>query len=222
MSRHFKHRVANLLYPRYLQITDQANYNALVTKWIKDNKHLPVFDSRLAFYEYIQARYIGTDSIDYLEFGVFQGESLSQWCNLNPHAGSRFFGFDSFKGLPEDWGLCRAGTFDVKGALPDISDERLQFVAGWFQKTLSGFLKDFQPKSRLVINNDSDLYSSTLYVLAKLDSLLVKGSILIFDEFYSGLHEYRAMNDYLSAFNRKATPIARVEDPHGRVAFIFD
>ena len=42
---------------------------------------------------------------------------------------------------PEVWrGAADLDTFDVKGSLPDIDDERLEFVKGWFDDTLPKFL----------------------------------------------------------------------------------
>jgi len=38
-----------------------------------------------------------------LEFGVWQGESTRFFAGLNRSPSSRFYGFDSFEGLPEDW-----------------------------------------------------------------------------------------------------------------------
>ena len=82
--------------------------------------------------------------IDYLEFGVFQGESMRHWVTLNQHPDSRFYGFDSFEGLPEDWkrfdGQMVKAHFDVKGSVPDIDDPRVSFVRGWFQETVDEFL----------------------------------------------------------------------------------
>jgi hypothetical protein len=145
---------------------------------------------------------------------------MLQWSSLSKHPQSRFFGFDSFSGLPEDWGRCPADRFDVNGQLPDVEDLRVTFIPGWFQDTLPHFLTTFRPQGRLVINNDSDLYSSTLYCLTKLDPFLVSGSILIFDEYFSALHEFRAFDDYLNAYKRTMKPIALVNDVHGRVAFL--
>jgi len=115
----------------------------------------------------------------------------------------------------------RPGDFNVSGEVPRINDSRVSFVKGWFNDTLVPFLASFEPHSPLVIHNDSDLYSSTLYILTKLDPILVKGSVLIFDEFYSSLHEFRAFNDYVSAYQRQLQPIGRVRDVHGRIAFVF-
>ena len=47
--------------------------------------------------------------------------------------------------------------------------KRISFVKGWFQNTLPGFLNGFSPRSRLIVHNDSDLYSSTLFTLANLN-----------------------------------------------------
>lgn len=223
MKRNIRRRLASAVYPWHIPMVDQLSANALLAAWQKKHEHVPVYPTREALYQHLADNVIGpAEPIDYLEFGVYRGESLRNWTDINKHPASRFFGFDSFKGLPEDWGRCPASRFDVGGEVPVIRDDRVEFVIGWFQKTMDAFLDSFRPANRIVINNDSDLYSSTLYVLAKLDRLTKPGTILIFDEFNSALHEFRAMHDYLSAFGRKATPIARADDEHGRIAFLFE
>ena len=90
-----------------------------------------------------------------------------------------------------------------------------------FKTRCRNSLKNFQNDKRLVVHNDSDLYSSTAYCLAKLDIFFRPGTIIIFDEFCSPLHEFRAWNDYLRAFRRKAKPIATTEYAQ-QVGFIFE
>ena len=142
---------------------------------------------------------------------------------MNRDPQSRFIGFDSSEGLPEDWlGNYTKGTFDVGGAVPQIDDERVNFIKGWFQNTLPGFLKEFTPRSRLVVHSDSDLYSSTLFTLATLNTQLVPGSVIIFDDFWMPTHVFRAFTDYRSAFWRSAHAVAMTSDYADRVAFVFD
>jgi len=221
LKRGWRHRVGNVVWPRPLHTIDQLNHNARVSAWIREHADLPVLENRSALYRYIQTSIVGNAAIDLLEFGVYKGDSLKEWCELNQYPESRFFGFDSFQGLPEVWSRCPPGTFSTDGVLPDFDDPRLRLVAGLFQETLTPFLSAFKPQNRLVINNDSDLYSSTLYCLSSLDQILVAGSIVIFDEYYSALHEFRAFNDFCNAFRREAIPLARVNDEHGRVAFMM-
>jgi len=79
-------------------------------------------------------------------------------------------------------------------------------------------LRDFTPRSRVIIHNDGDLFSSTLYTLATLDPILRPGSILIFDEFANPLHEWRAFHDYLSAFGRSCKALGAAGDYYTQVA----
>jgi len=222
-------KLAATVFPRYSHSLDLVNYNARLQRWVaRVPATVPRLPNRLALYSYLSEHVLKGAAIDYLEFGVYRGASVREWVKLNPHPDSRFIGFDSFEGLPEHWtGELGVGAFDTGGRIPDIDDARVRFVKGWFQHTLPGFLRDFRPAHPLVIHNDSDLYSSTLYTLAQLNPLMVPGTILVFDEFTTPLHEYRAFNDFLSAFMRSAQPVAMTQAGRGRgaadqIAFRFD
>ncbi len=174
-------------------------------------KHGAFVSSRNRLYSHINLD-INNVAITYCEFGVFEGASIKYWSKLNTNGNSQFFGFDTFSGLPESWdnftGGLQKGTFDTKGQMPIIEDERVSFYKGLFQDTLPGFLEIYDSNNLLVVNIDADLYSSTLFVLTQLHSVLKKGSIIIFDEFSSVLHEFRAFEDYCSAYNVKFDVIA--------------
>jgi hypothetical protein len=161
------------------------------------------FDDKHRLYDYINEKIIAGGPVSYLEFGVYTGGTILYWTKLNKNKDSEFVGFDTFTGLPEDWqnlsGTMRKNHFDTNGKTPDIADPRCSFVKGLFQDTLPGFLNTFKPKGRLVIHNDSDLYTSSLYTLAKLHPFLTKGTIIIFDEFSAPLHEMRAFSDFTTS-----------------------
>ena len=167
----------------------------------------PAFEERTALYDYVHGMLDANEPIDYLEFGVFEGSSMRHWVQLDKNPDSRFFGFDSFEGLPEDWkrfdGRMVKAHFDVNGAVPDIRDDRVSFIPGWFQQTLDLFLEAFVPRRQLVVHVDSDLYSSALYVLTRLNALLVPGTIVLFDEFSSVLNEFEALENYTAAYQRE-------------------
>jgi O-methyltransferase len=219
-----KARLAGKLFPWHIGLLDMINQNALVARWIAEQRgRIPTFEHLYDFYRYVHDQVSSGTSIDFLEFGVYTGHSIRFWSEMNRDPQSRFIGFDSFEGLPEDWTKkLPRGTFDVGGAVPQIDDERVSFVKGWFQNTLPGFLNGFTPRSRLVVHNDSDLYSSTLFTLANLNMLLVPGTVVIFDDFWMPTHVFRAFSDYKSAFWRSARPVAMTSNYAEQVAFVFD
>jgi hypothetical protein len=123
-----------------------------------------------------------------LEFGVGGGDSLRLFAKY------RFmFGFDSFKGLPEDWrpGYPK-GTFACEP--PEIFNTWL-FV-GEFAATVSEFVASRLPIG--FVHVDCDLYASAATALT-IAPLLVDGAIILFDEYYNydgwEDHEHQALMD---------------------------
>lgn len=158
------------------------------------------YAKRYVLYEKTFERELLSGPINYLEFGVAKGFSFKWWLERNKHPDSRFYGFDTFVGLPEDWNVFKSGDMSTGGKIPDINDSRGIFIKGLFQDTLPGFLKTFQNNKQKVIHLDADLYTSTLYVLTTLHPFLTKGDVLFFDEFAVPQHEFLAFKNYTDAY----------------------
>lgn len=199
-------KLSSFVFRRPSRIVREINSNALLLHWCKQNRAEHVFGNRVELYEFVESNVLEHQPIDYIEFGVYQGASLFKWAELNTHPRSRFYGFDTFEGLPETWDRIREpfveGHFDTGGQTPHTDDGRVRFVKGLFQETLPGFLQEFEPQSQVVVHNDSDLYSSTLYCLTQCDRVLRPGSVLIFDEFSTSSHEFQAFYDYTRSYRR--------------------
>jgi O-methyltransferase len=196
-----KRVIATTIFPKHISFLDKLNRTPLFVEFVKANQHVKSHATRERMYDDIARTCPGP--IDYLEFGVFEGKSLFYWANKKEEPGSRFYGFDTFTGLPEHWNkYFGKGHFDVDGKRPDTHDGRVQFFKGMFQDTLPGFLTHFSPKNRLIVHNDSDLYTSSLFLLTKLNDFLIPGTILIFDEFGDVQHEFRAFFDYVTSYKR--------------------
>ncbi len=220
-SDKIKRDLATLVYRRPSALLDMLNQHARLNQWLR-GETAPVFADRFALYDHVQTTLVGDRPMDYLEFGVHRGESFARWMEIHSHPDSRFAGFDTFTGLPTEWGkYLPQGHFDTGGNTPHTNDPRATFVKGLFQDTLPGFLKGYAGGRQLVIHNDSDLYSSTLYTLATLNDRIVSGTILLFDEFASPLHEFRAWNDYCAAFMRTAKLVGTAGPYAEQAAFRF-
>lgn len=222
LSEPLRKRVAAVSIGKHADFFNALAGNAQLHRWLKANRPFPYFQNRYELYGDIQSRILQDQPIDYLEFGVRNGDSIFKWATVNSHPHSRFIGFDSFEGLPEDWvsitGIAPKGTFSVSGVVPSTADPRIRFIKGWFHQTLRPFLQEFHPRSRLVMHNDADLYSSTLYTLSLMDPFLRPGSLLIFDEFANPLHEWRAFRDYTTAFGRSGRVLGASGEYYTQVA----
>src|SRR5690349_23109707 len=128
---------------------------------------------RYSLYEHVaKSEGLEQAQIDYVEFGVAKGLSFKWWLNKNTNADSRFYGFDTFEGLPEKWGTFSMGSMSF--GVPELNDKRHEFFKGLFQETVFNFLDSnkLNTANRKVIHLDADLFSSTLFVLTTLHRYL--------------------------------------------------
>lgn len=131
-----------------------------------------------------------------LEFGVYHGRSLRL---IADRVRADVHGFDSFRGLPEDWTPTEsAGSYSTGGRKPEVPTH-VVLHEGWFEDTLPEFLASQRLPVSLA-HIDCDLYTSTRTVLENIGPRLCEGSVLVFDEFlgYPGWrdHEFRAFQEY--------------------------
>lgn len=178
-------------------------------KWVNGNKHIGFSDyytskfnysKRLELFKYVIEKEGLDSNIDYLEFGVSKGNSFRWWIENIEDEGATFAGFDTFSGLPEDWGPFKKGDMSNNDEVPDIKDGRCKFYQGLFQQTLTDFIKEHDFNRRTVIHMDADIYTATLYVLTSMAPYLKKGDIIFFDEFNVPMHEYKAFSEWVSSF----------------------
>ena len=138
----------------------------------------------------------------YLEFGVYSGTTINYIAEQVP---ATIYGFDSFEGLPEQWGAVPPGRFHTEGNLPEVRNN-VELHKGWFDDTLPRFIKS-HPEPVAFIHADADLYSSTNTILWTLKDQIVPGTIIVFDEYinypYWKEHEYKAFTELCAEFKRE-------------------
>ena len=143
---------------------------------------------------------VGRDGFgDYLEFGVYNGTSLTcvyrelDACGLGR---VRLFGFDSFQGLPpdarlEDEGRWRPGSccspLDFTQAVLEsegLDLSRVTLVPGWFRDTLDdATIRRHAIRKASVIMIDCDLYSAAKEALNFCAPLIRDHALVLFDEY---------------------------------------
>ena len=128
----------------------------------------------------------------------------------------RFFAFDSFAGLPPVEGIDREhphfheGRYDCtqdefEGILKqaEVSLEKVVIVPGFYGDTLNQDTKiKYDLRNASIVMIDCDLYSSARIVLDFILDLIVEGTIIIFDDWFSykanpNKGEQRACNEWL-------------------------
>jgi hypothetical protein len=150
-----------------------------------------------------------------LEFGVFKGTTINLISNFFKE--STVYGFDSFEGLPEAWITTKDSkktSFDKNHFKVDILPEvntNVKLVKGYFDKTLPNWVNVHTGHISL-LHIDCDLYSSTKTIFDELNHMIVKGTVIIFDEiyFWEGNKysnweegEWKALKEWINAYNRE-------------------
>ena len=146
----------------------------------------------------------------YLEFGVFTGGTIRFMAKRV--GGAVIHGFDSFEGLPEDWGGFQLGksAFDVGGRLPSVP-ENVKLYRGWFDQSLPPWCAENSGPIAFM-HIDCDLYSSTKTIFDLLGDRLQPGTIILFDEYFNYAnwrnHEFKAFQELVSERKLKYTYLA--------------
>lgn len=133
---------------------------------------------------------------DFVEFGVYSGGSLCRMVEVLRPANmiGRFYGFDSFQGMPKVDSFSRFPSYWHEGAFADTSKEQVlryltsrlghvddvELVEGWFSESIPT-VRD-RITSVAFARVDCDLYSSTVDVFDFLAGRLVDGAIVYFDD----------------------------------------
>lgn len=199
------HVIFNLFSGLYLNLY----YLTKLSLWAAKNRKVRIndfpskwdYNKRYELYKRIIANEsLQNTPVNYLEFGVAQGFSFRWFMEQNTNPQSRFYGFDTFTGLPEDWGPYKKGEFDNGSKPPEITDSRGQFFQGLFQQTLPGFIPTLDRSRKNIIMIDADLYSSTLFALTSLAPYLNKDDIIFFDEFAVPTHEFKAFHEFTQSY----------------------
>jgi len=206
-------------------------YTLYLSKWIKkQNKTLKFndffvfkkkYDKRELLYEYVtKQQNLENETIDYLEFGVASGKSFQWWLKRLTNDKNKFYGFDTFEGLPENWGIAYVKG-DMSSTIPIVNDDRAAFFKGLFQDTLFDFLKEnhIEKERRKIIHLDADIFSATLFVLTTLYPYLNKGDVLFFDEFNVPKHEFLAFKLFTESYYIQFETLGAVNNYY-QVAFM--
>ena len=139
---------------------------------------------------------------DYLEFGVYRGNSFSlafHFATADDLNHMKFYAFDSFSGLPSISGIDQKGFqhFEKKQYACDerefrsilttnrVDLRKVEIVPGYYSDVLTPALKQrIKLKKAAVIMVDCDLYESTVPVLEFISNIIQDGTLIIFDDWY--------------------------------------
>jgi Macrocin-O-methyltransferase (TylF) len=159
----------------------------------------------------------------FAEAGVFRGASFCRFRKLgrlfHPDHTRRFIGFDIFgkfppaeydpdkKALGAQWasdgdtGIARESLLDrlrIHGLA-----ENVELLKGDIVKTLPRYLKDREEISFAIVNIDLDLYKPTAAALQHLFPRVVRGGIVILDDYEGFPGAKKAIDEYLTRHKRK-------------------
>lgn len=174
--------------------------------------HSMIFVSKEDMWTYVCQKLSGrfNDGVC-IEFGVATGSSINFMSSRL--AGFRFYGFDSFEGLAEDWVGHHAtkGAYSQNGKMPEVNSN-VTLIKGWFSESIPPFISSVDLDTVRFIHIDSDTYEAADFVFNSFGGLIKKGSLILFDELIGYPNwkngEYRALIEAQNKYNFKYKFIA--------------
>ncbi len=190
----------------------------------------------LAHYEFYK-KIIGLPG-DVLELGVFKGGSLIQFCTfrelLENEKSRKIVGFDVFGEFPKTntvesdeefvskWNDSFTNEFltekDIERSLKEKNIGNVQLVKGNILDTVDQYLKD-NPHTRIsLLHIDTDVYEPAKYGLEKLFDRVVKGGVVVFDDYATVEGETIAIDEF---FEDKNYVINKFSFSHTKPSYII-
>lgn len=174
-------------------------------KWIENYaSNALIMETKYHVHDYVINKLAHQKGI-FLEFGVFEGESINRFSSALPDI--KFIGFDSFEGLQEDWSgsPMAKGHFSIGGILPKVNNN-VSLNKGWINKTLPNFLNNNSMDDLLCVNIDVDTYETTVEIFEIIRPYLPKRKIyFLFDELVAYPNwqngEFKALQESTHKFN---------------------
>jgi len=185
--------------------------------WLAENiYHLKTGTDRISklLYQYEIYKKILKLPGDVVECGVFKGASFVRFLtfrfNLESQFKRKIYGFDVFGKFPEaqnkldikflkKWKK-NAGDGILKHELDILLKKKhfknFQLIKGEVQKTIPKFLKKNNLKISL-LHLDMDVYEPTRFVLDNLFSKIVKGGIILIDDYQTVYGATKAIKEFL-------------------------
>ena len=134
-----------------LSIINKIYTNKILFSHYKIIHEIETVYDRTVYLNKIAAKLNKLSNVVVLEFGVYKGDTLKLFSEKITDPDAKFYGFDTFTGLPENWLDLKKGHFSSNGKLPDINDQRISYEVGLFKDTLPTFLKKLEKESLTMI-----------------------------------------------------------------------
>ena len=208
----------------YDKVEWDEDYNRFVTAMLMALKNAPLDKGNVSNSSVIMSKWVQRSALNnvlpcvmdddglWLEFGVWRGGAMRQIATKRRNG--QVIGFDSFRGLPEEWRTGYGETFDRRGRVPFPETKTIKWRVGWFNETLPKFVQANRHRPLRFVHIDCDLYSSTTVIFHELRDRLAPGVWLTFDELFNypeyRQHEMRALWEMLQE-RRKVYPTLGVE-----------
>lgn len=175
---------------------------------------------------------------DVIELGVFKGGSLLQFCTfrelLENERSRKIVGFDVFGKFPsaakvesdtvfvENWNKQFNNEFltkqDIEQSLDHKKFGNVELVEGNIMETVDEYLKR-NPHTRIaLLHIDTDVYEPAKFGLEKLFDRVVKGGIIVFDDYATVEGETLAIEEFFKNYDYE---ISKFRFSHTKPSYII-